>query len=131
MLSISKQTDYAVELILALSKLEKEHVLSLKVFSKQSTISFLFLQRIAKSLREARLIEAVRGINGGYRLLKPASQISFRELIEAIEGPFALLACTKKENCKLEALCTAKNTLRSLESEIAELLDSRFVITTK
>ncbi|HRH23227.1 MAG TPA: Rrf2 family transcriptional regulator [Candidatus Magasanikbacteria bacterium] len=129
MLSISKQTDYAVELILALSKLNESELLSLRAFSKQSTISFLFLQRIAKSLREARLIESVRGINGGYRLLKPASQISFREVIEAVQGPFSVLACTKKENCELEAMCTAKHGLRSVEAEIADLLGSRFVVS--
>ncbi|MBP9732344.1 MAG: Rrf2 family transcriptional regulator [Candidatus Magasanikbacteria bacterium] len=129
MLSISKQTDYAVELILALSKLKESELLSLRVFSKQSTISFLFLQRIAKSLREAGLIESVRGINGGYRLLKPASAISFREVIEAVQGPFAVLACTKREKCGLEAMCTAKHGLRSVETEIAELLGSRFVVS--
>ncbi len=128
MLSISKQTDYAVELILALSKLKEDHVLSLKVFARQSNISFLFLQRIARQLRKANLIEAVRGINGGYRLLKPASTISFRQVIEAVQGPFAVLACTKKEECGLEAMCTAKHGLRSVEAEIAQLLDSRFVV---
>lgn len=131
MLSIGKQTDYAVELILALSKLKEGELLSLRSFSKQSTISFLFLQRIARSLREAGLIEAVRGINGGYRLMKSANQISFRNVIEAIEGPFAVIACSKNEVCKLEAICTAKNSLRSVEAEIAELLGSRFVVSQK
>jgi Rrf2 family protein len=129
MLSIGKQTDYAVELIIALSKLDQGELLSLRTFSTQSTISFLFLQRIAKSLREAKLIESVRGINGGYRLLKPASHISFREVIEAVQGPFAILSCSKNEICTLESVCTAKNSLRTIESEIAELLGSRFVVS--
>lgn len=129
MFSIGKQTDYAVELILALSKLGPGELLSLRAFSRQSTISFLFLQRIAKSLREAKLIESVRGINGGYRLMKPANQISFRNVIEAIEGPFGVIACSKNELCKLEAMCTAKHGLRSVEAEIAELLGKRFVIS--
>lgn len=128
MISIGKQTDYAVELILALSRLREHELLSLRTFSKQSTISFLFLQRIAARLRKAGLIESVRGIRGGYRLLKPASHISFREVIEAIEGPFGVLACTKREECKLEAMCTAKHSLRKVETEIAELLGSRFVM---
>lgn len=131
MLSISKQTDYAVELILALSKLKESELLSLRVFSTQSTISFLFLQRIAKSLREAGIIESVRGINGGYRLLKPAACISFREIIEAVQGPFAVLACTKKEACELESMCTAKHSLRAVEAEITELLSSRFIVSQK
>jgi len=131
MISIGKQTDYAVELILALSRLKEHELLSLRVFSRQSNISFLFLQRIAKSLREAGLIESVRGINGGYRLLKEASRISFREVIEAIEGPFGVLACTRQEQCRLEAMCTAKHGLRSVEVEIAELLGSRFVTSSK
>ncbi len=131
MLSISKQTDYAVELILALSKLKEGELLSLRTFSKQSTISFLFLQRIARSLRGAGFIESVRGINGGYRLIRPAHQISFRDVIEAIEGPFGVIACSKDEVCKLEAICTAKNSLRSVETEIAALLGSRFVVSQK
>ncbi len=130
MFSIGKQTDYAVELIIALSKLTEGELLSLGAFSKQSTISFLFLQRIAKSLREAGLIESVRGINGGYRLLKPASRISFREVIEAVQGPFSVLGCTKGGKCGLEMVCTAKHRLRSVEAEIADLLGSRFLVSS-
>ncbi len=127
MLSISKQTDYAIELILALSKLREGELLSLRTFSKHSNISFLFLQRIARSLRGAQLIESVRGMNGGYRLVKPAQRISFREVIEAIEGKFGVIACSKNSMCQFEMRCSAKHRLRVVEREIVQLLGERFV----
>ena len=81
MIKISKQVDYAFQLISELSKLEKNALLSLKTFSIKSNISFLFLQKIARSLRGAKIIKSVKGKNGGYMLVKKADKISVKEVI--------------------------------------------------
>ena len=49
---LNKQTSYGLQLLIALRDLEKGRILSLKAFSRQSGISFLFLQKIAKNSKK-------------------------------------------------------------------------------
>jgi len=121
MIALNKQTDHAISLIVALGKIPHNEVLSLRTFALDSNISFLFLQRVARSLRNAGIVESVRGARGGYRLLKDPSHISFREVIEAIEGPISVVGCTRGDGCE------AQQPLKKIEAEIAELLASRFI----
>lgn len=50
-----------------------------------------FLELILLNLKNARLVESVRGVNGGYRLKRPASRIFLGEIIRIIDGPLAPL----------------------------------------
>src|SRR5262245_7021836 len=46
-----------------------------------------FLLKVLKPLVSARILHSIKGPNGGYRLARPASQISLLDLIEAVDGP--------------------------------------------
>ena len=50
-----------------------------------------FLELILLNLKNARLVESVRGVNGGYRLKRPPSRIFLGEIIRIIDGPLAPL----------------------------------------
>ena len=47
----------------------------------------------SRKLREAGLVSSVRGAHGGYRLARPASEITMLEVVEALEGPIAPMEC--------------------------------------
>lgn len=125
MIKISRQADYALQLIVGLSKLKKGERLSLKMFSNKSSISFLFLQKIAKKLREAKLIEAIKGKRGGYRLKKATDKITLKDVIEAIEGPYGATDCSKlNRECQKADKCGIKHGLGKLNSQIIKYLES-------
>jgi Rrf2 family protein len=46
-----------------------------------------FLLKVLKPLVSARVLQSVKGPNGGYRLARPANQISLLEIVEAVDGP--------------------------------------------
>ena len=52
-----------------------------------------FLAKILKTLVNAGIVNSVRGARGGYRLARSAHDISFLDVIEAVEGPVALNTC--------------------------------------
>ena len=52
-----------------------------------------YLEHLVAKLREAGLVGSVRGAHGGYLLARPASDISMREVVEALEGPIAPMEC--------------------------------------
>lgn len=130
MIKISKQTDYALQFLIELSKLKNDELLSLRVFSTKSNISFLFLQKIAKSMREAGLIKATKGIKGGYSLDKNINKISLKDVIEATEGPYGTVACTKSNGvCKKSTRCSVKKGIGKINNEITKYLEKVTIAT--
>lgn len=57
--------------------------------SQAQEIPIAFLQNILMELRHAELVEAQRGREGGFRLARPASEITVADVIRAVSGPLA------------------------------------------
>lgn len=127
MLAIRRETDYALKLLKILSQ-AKGQILSLNEIAKKTKISFLFLQKIARKLRLAKIISAYQGVDGGYKLLLDPKKISLRLVIEAMEGKFCLLTCldkTKKVMCvSTDTNCDLKNKMNKINNRIIKILDS-------
>lgn len=125
MFEISRQVDYSIQLLARLGKLSPEESLSLKMFSEESNISFLFLQKIARSLKQAGLITAHKGTHGGYKLSRPVVDISIKSVIEAVEGPFGIVDCAKGDHaCFKSATCTTKQMWLSINKDIVSKLET-------
>jgi Rrf2 family transcriptional regulator, cysteine metabolism repressor len=56
-----------------------------------------YLEHLVAKLREAGLVGSVRGAHGGYRLARPAGEITMLEVVEALEGPIAPMECFHTE----------------------------------
>lgn len=124
MIKMSRQVDYGLQLIFSLSK-GKNKPVSLHMVSRESTISFLFLQKIAKLLREAGLIVAVKGPRGGYLLARPMEDISLKDVMEAIEGGYSVAACTAQGgHCDKEGQCTLKKGVEKMQADMMHYMSS-------
>jgi Rrf2 family protein len=67
-----------------------------------------FLAKILKTLVERNLVRSSRGAHGGYALARPARELSFLDVIEAVEGPVVVNVCQdgSHEACKATGSCT-------------------------
>lgn len=129
MIKISKQVDYALQLIVELSNLEENSILSLKKFSLKSNISFLFLQKIARFLKQSGIILSAKGKTGGYKLAKPINKISIREVVEAVDGPYGATDCAKSGGgcCNKKTNCSVKKGMEKMNKQIMRYLESETV----
>lgn len=124
MFSFSKQIDYGLQLIIALSELKDGEWMSLKKFAKQSNISFLFLQRIARRLGQAKIITAVKGSRGGYHLLIPSEKLKLRRVFEALEGECQVAVCVPDNYvCPRNPHCPAQPIFRKINQHFLAYLD--------
>ncbi len=124
MLQFNKEVDYALQWLLALANTKDQEFLSLRLFAKDSHISFLFLQRIAKKLREAEIITAVKGAQGGYRLSRSASKITFKEILSALEGQCALMHCLRVGKvCPKQKICRVHPIFLDINNYLVNYLD--------
>lgn len=73
-----------------------------EVIAEQQHLPRKFLEAILSDLRRARLVESLRGAEGGYRLAKPASKIFVADVMRAVDGPLAEVRGLRPETLEYE-----------------------------
>jgi Rrf2 family protein len=86
---VSAKADYALRACVELAAAEGEgHVKGERIAQAQE-VPVKFLENILGDLRQAGLVRSQRGVEGGYWLARPASEITLADVIRAVEGPLA------------------------------------------
>ncbi len=106
MIRVTRLTDYAVVLLVDLMR-SPDRPLSVSAMAADTGLTEATIAKVLRPLGQAGLVEAKRGVNGGYMLARPAMDISIADVIAAMEGPIAITACVdgSEETCQLEHRC--------------------------
>ena len=125
MLKITRLADYAV-LIISSFIGEENKIISAQQIKKKTRLQIATINKILAILVKKDILIAFRGKKGGYKLKKNLSNISIKELIEAIEGPVSLTECLDKNanDCNLFNICITKNTWSIVNNAIKETLEN-------
>ena len=86
---ISAKVDYAVRAAVELAARTDEKPVKAERIANAQEIPLNFLENILGELRHAGIVRSHRGAEGGFRLAKPADQITVADIIRAVEGPLA------------------------------------------
>lgn len=101
--------DYAVVLMTAAARREPCARLSATDLSLDTGVPLPTAQKLMQQLAAGGLLVGQRGAGGGYALARPVSQISLADIVEAVEGPFAMTVCSEgRTDCALDAHCRVK-----------------------
>lgn len=92
MAHITTSVEYGIHCLLWLSG-AGDVSLSSRDLAELQGVSPSFLAKIFPKLEKAGIVVASEGVRGGYRLAKPASQITFLDIVDAIEGEKPLFEC--------------------------------------
>ena len=123
MLRISKLTDYAILLMVELTR--EDEVLSAHALAERVHIEAPTAGKVLKQLAGAGLVESFRGANGGYRVTRPAQEISVAEVIAAIEGPIAMTECSVEPGlCHQESSCNLRGNWQRISVAVARALEA-------
>jgi len=86
---VSAKTDYALRAAVELAAAPEGTPVKGERLATSQTIPLRFLENILLQLRHAGIIESRRGADGGYKLARPAEEITLADVIRAIDGPLA------------------------------------------
>jgi FeS assembly SUF system regulator len=121
-LRISKLTDYAT-VILASMAADPAAQRTAADLAHTTHLGAPTVSKLLKQLHRAGLVESTRGLRGGYRLARPATQISAAAILDALEGPLALTECsTGHSQCDLQANCSVGGSWQRINHAIRESL---------
>lgn len=107
---LSSMADYAVVTMSAAARHCGGVRVSAAQLAEETGLPAPTVQKLVSRLTAAGLLRSVRGAHGGLKLARPAAAITLADIVEAVEGPIALAACSEagRHDCAIEAGCTVR-----------------------
>jgi Rrf2 family protein len=94
---VSAKTDYALRAAVELAAAPDDKPVKGERIARAQEIPLRFLENILMQLRHAGLVDSRRGADGGYRLARPATEVTLADVIRAIDGPLAGVSGARPE----------------------------------
>jgi Rrf2 family protein len=104
---ISAKVDYAVRAMCELAAHGGEAPLKAEQMAAAQEIPLSFLENILVDLKRAGIVRSLRGQVGGYRLARPATEVTLAQIIRAVEGPLADVRGVRPEALAYDGPATA------------------------
>ncbi len=122
LLQIPRRVDYGLRAIIYLSTQDPEKCCSIAEIARQQNVPKKFLEKIIQDLMRRGLIRSKRGSCGGYTLARMPDQISFYDVIEALEGPIAVNICMSEElSCDQLPRCAMVGVWSEIQQKVTEV----------
>mgnify|MGYP002713119167 FL=1 len=119
---LSTKGRYGVTAMMDLAIHDNAGPVTLADISQCQGISLSYLEQLFAKLRKKGLVEGVRGPGGGYKLSRPADQISIADIISAVDEKVDVTACNNEGNCQEGEQCLTHELWVELSNRLYEFL---------
>ena len=126
-MKLSTKGRYGLRAMIDLALYSEEEAVSIQSISGRQNISVSYLEQLMGKLRRAGLVTSVRGAMGGYRLAKPAAEISVGDVLRALEGDLQAVICPGNDSengCEGADQCVARFVWKKINDSITQAVDS-------
>jgi Rrf2 family protein len=126
---ITQKTRYALRSLLFLVEVGRGDAVRLQQIAETQRVPRKYLELIMLDLKKAGIVTSVRGPKGGYRLSRSPSDVSFGEVVRAIEGPIALISCASANfyapcgDCHDEVSCAIRKAFLIVRARTSDVLN--------
>jgi Rrf2 family protein len=126
---LAQKTRYALRSLLYIAEHTAGAPVQLARIAETQRVPPKYLELIMLDLKKAGLVTSTRGPRGGYRLTRAPGEISFGEIVRAMEGPIALVSCASVNfyapcgDCHDEATCAIRRAFSILRDQSSQLLE--------
>ncbi|MGE7610696.1 RrF2 family transcriptional regulator [Paenibacillus sp. NPDC101420] len=117
----SQATDYALHAMLYLVTAASDKPVGVQLLAEKLGVSQTYLSKMMTKLVKAGLIQSAPGANGGYRLRRKSEEISFLDIIHAIEGTASLFECSLDHGSE----CLIQQVVIDAERQMEQYLENR------
>lgn len=125
-MKISTKGRYALRLMIDLAVNDTGEPIRIKDISARQGISVKYLEQIVSILNRAGYVKAIRGPQGGYRLVKKPSEYTTGMILRLTEGSLAPVSCLDYEvnDCPRQDSCATLELWKRMDDAIKEVVDS-------
>ncbi|GLV60598.1 Rrf2 family transcriptional regulator [Dictyobacter sp. S3.2.2.5] len=118
----SQATNYALHTMMYFVALPAGKTIGVQQLATLQKLSPTYLSKILTRLVKAGMIESAPGVNGGYKLTRNKADISFLDVIQAIEGTASLFHC---DDGPEHHVCLIQNVMAQAEQQMEDYLKTR------
>lgn len=125
-MKLSTKGRYGLRALIDLALYSENETVSIASISARQNISESYLEQLIAKLRKAGLVTSVRGAGGGYRLAKPAAEISVGDILRALEGSLDPVECPglkEESGCDGAEFCVTKYVWQRINDSINQTVD--------
>jgi Rrf2 family protein len=126
MLRLSKKADYALIAMKHLAlRPDAGNSSSAREMAETYSIPLELLAKVLQRLVRARILVSVQGTRGGYRLGRSPQAISVADVIQAVDGPLTVTACSPDDHrCDQYSQCNVRDPLWKIRGRILDALNT-------
>ena len=92
-MKLSTKGRYGLRAMIDLAQYSEQEAVSISSIAQRQNISESYLEQLVAKLKKSGLVMSTRGAQGGYRLARPADEISVGDVLRALEGGLNLVEC--------------------------------------
>lgn len=125
-MSVSSKCYYAIRAIYALAEHDSPEPMKIAEIAQRELIPIRFLEVILGQLKGGGFVQSRRGAEGGYRLAKPADQITVGEVMRYVDGPIAPVDCvsqSRPKECEFHGQCNFFSFWGRVRQAISNVVD--------
>ncbi len=124
-MKLSTKGRYGLRAAIDLAQYSEREAVSISSIALRQNISEGYLEQLVAKLKKAGLVMSTRGAQGGYRLARPAAEISVGDVLRALEGNLDAVVCSAQtgEGCQGADLCVTKYVWQKINESITKTVD--------
>ncbi|MFZ4509084.1 MAG: RrF2 family transcriptional regulator [Fimbriimonas sp.] len=126
---LSSRAKYATRAVLHLSTRDNDQPVAIQEIAEAQNVPLKYLQQILAALKVAGFVQSRKGPGGGYALARPAREITLGDVLRAMDGPLAPIACLSDSKnaecgCPNPDACALRESFRDVSTAMAKILDA-------
>lgn len=125
-MKLSTKGRYGLRALIDLAVYSEESAVSISSIAARQKISESYLEQLMAKLKKAGLVASIRGAGGGYRLARPAGEISVGDILRALEGNLEAVECDglkSDRGCEGADVCVTKYVWQKINESITRAVD--------
>lgn len=125
-MKLSTKGRYGLRALIDLAVYSEESAVSISSIAAREQISESYLEQLVAKLRKAGLVTSIRGAGGGYKLARPAQEISVGDILRALEGNLEAVKCAgldAEKGCEEADFCVTKCVWQKINESITQAVD--------
>jgi Rrf2 family protein len=126
---LSMKSKYGLKALLILARQDGQKPMLVADLAAQEALPKKFLETILLDLKRHRIVDSRKGRGGGYFLRRKPTEVTFGEVIRALDGPLAAVPCVSQtaympcRECLDEATCGVRFAMKEVRDATAKILE--------